>query len=91
MIDALCQRAALAQHRCDCYAYGLLASGYCDFVVESGLGPCGYLPLVPVIRGAGGHITDWKGHPLGFNSGGQIIAASNKPLLDAVIDTLELS
>jgi inositol-phosphate phosphatase/L-galactose 1-phosphate phosphatase/histidinol-phosphatase len=34
LINALCQRAALAQHGCDCYAYGLLASGHCDLVVE---------------------------------------------------------
>lgn len=90
-IDALCQRAALAQHGCDCYSYGLLASGHCDLVVESGLGPCDYLPLIPVVGGAGGQITDWKGDPLGLNSDGRIIAASTRPLLDAVIDVLEAS
>lgn len=91
LINALCQRAAVAQHGCDCYAYGLLASGHCDLVVESGLGPCDYLPLVPVIRGAGGWIADWQGDPLGLNSGERIIAAANRPLLDAVIDALAAS
>ncbi|KAG1366268.1 bifunctional phosphatase IMPL2, chloroplastic [Cocos nucifera] len=55
---------------CDCYAYALLASGFVDLVVESGLKPPAsaqpydFLSLVPVIEGAGGSITDWKGHKL---------------------------
>ncbi|KAK6946281.1 Inositol monophosphatase-like [Dillenia turbinata] len=46
---------------CDCYAYALLASGFVDLVVESGLKPYDILSLIPVIEGAGGVITDWKG------------------------------
>ncbi|KNA23196.1 hypothetical protein SOVF_027050 [Spinacia oleracea] len=46
---------------CDCYAYALLASGFVDLVVESGLKPYDFLALIPVIKGAGGTITDWKG------------------------------
>lgn len=32
---------------CDCYAYALLASGFVDLVVESGLKVYAYLFLVP--------------------------------------------
>ncbi|KQK03734.1 bifunctional phosphatase IMPL2, chloroplastic isoform X2 [Brachypodium distachyon] len=49
---------------CDCYAYALLSSGFVDLVVESGLKPYDFLSLVPVIEGAGGSITDWKGDKL---------------------------
>uniref|UniRef100_A0ACD5VW04 Uncharacterized protein n=1 Tax=Avena sativa TaxID=4498 RepID=A0ACD5VW04_AVESA len=49
---------------CDCYAYALLASGFVDLVVESGLKPYDFLSLVPVIEGAGGSITDWGGEKL---------------------------
>ncbi|KAJ4827487.1 Bifunctional phosphatase IMPL2, chloroplastic [Turnera subulata] len=49
---------------CDCYAYALLASGFVDLVIESGLKPYDFLSLIPVIEGAGGIITDWRGHPL---------------------------
>ncbi|KAJ8492389.1 hypothetical protein OPV22_014110 [Ensete ventricosum] len=49
---------------CDCYAYALLASGYVDLVIESGLKPYDFLSLVPVVEGAGGSITDWNGHKL---------------------------
>ncbi|CAM0880833.1 unnamed protein product [Alopecurus aequalis] len=49
---------------CDCYAYALLASGFVDLVVESGLKPYDFLSLVPVIEGAGGSITNWEGDKL---------------------------
>ena len=49
---------------CDCYAYGLLASGHCDVVCEADLKPYDYLAHVPIIQGAGGVVTGWKGEPL---------------------------
>jgi hypothetical protein len=48
---------------CDCYAYGLLAAGHVDLVVEADLKPYDYLPLVPVVAGAGGRMTDWQARP----------------------------
>ena len=45
---------------CDCYAYGLLAAGFCDLVVEADMKPYDYLALVPIVEGAGGIMTDWK-------------------------------
>lgn len=44
---------------CDCYAYGLLASGHVDLVVEADLKPYDFMALVPVVEGAGGVMTDW--------------------------------
>jgi fructose-1,6-bisphosphatase/inositol monophosphatase family enzyme len=32
---------------------------------------------VPVVEGAGGRITDWRGGPLGFDSPGQAVAAGD--------------
>lgn len=55
----------------DCYGYLLVATGWADLMVDPILNPWDLLPLVPVIRGAGGVITDWHGHPadhLGANS-----------------------
>jgi histidinol phosphatase-like enzyme (inositol monophosphatase family) len=88
-IAALSRLAALTNPVCDCYAYGLLASGHCDLVVESGLEPFDYLPLVPVINGAGGWMTDWSGNPLSLNSDGRVIAAATKPLLETAINVLK--
>lgn len=45
----------------DCYAYGLLARGMRDMVVDAGLKPYDILALVPIIEGAGGTITGWDG------------------------------
>merc|ERR1719498_1939345 len=57
-------RVRIPMYGCDCYAYGLLAAGHCDLVVEADLKPYDYMALVPVIQGAGGCITDWKGQAL---------------------------
>ncbi len=88
-IDALNERVAVSRPSCDCYAYGLLASGHCDLVLEDDLEPHDYLPIIPVVAGAGGWMTDWKGNPLGLHSGGRVIAAATMPLLDAAIDALK--
>ena len=45
---------------CDCYAYGLLAAGFCDLVVEADMKPYDYMALVPIVEGAGGVMSDWK-------------------------------
>ena len=61
----------------DCYAYGLLASGHVDLVVENALKLYDFAALVPVIAGAGGTVTDWQGKPLDMGSDGSILAAGD--------------
>ena len=72
----------------DCYSYALLASGHCDLVLETGLEPYDYLPVVQVIRGAGGVITDWRGNPLGVESNGDVLASATPELHDAMLKKL---
>lgn len=72
----------------DCYAYGLLASGRVDLVVEADLKPYDYCALVPVIEGAGGTITDWSGAPLTVASGGRVCAAGDAALHKAALARL---
>lgn len=57
-------KVRIPMYGCDCYAYGLLAAGLCDLVVEADLKPYDYMALVPIIQGAGGKITDWRGNAL---------------------------
>ncbi len=45
----------------DCYNYCLLASGLVDVVLEQGLKPHDYLPLLPILIGAGASV-DLKVH-----------------------------
>ncbi len=61
----------------ECYAYGLLALGFIDLVIEATMGSYDYLPLVAVVEGAGGTITDWAGRPLGLKSDGRVLAAGD--------------
>jgi len=63
-----------------CIAYGLLASGRMDIVVEADLGVYDFMAVVPVIEGAGGLMTDWHGEALTLQSEGQVLAAGNQAL-----------
>jgi inositol-phosphate phosphatase/L-galactose 1-phosphate phosphatase/histidinol-phosphatase len=69
-------RAAI--YGADCYAYGLLASGTVDLVCEATTKPHDYCALVPVVTGAGGMISDWRGRPLGLESDGRVLAAGDE-------------
>lgn len=61
----------------DCHNYGLLAAGGLDLVMEEGLKPYDWAALVPIVAGAGGHITDWRGLPLTMASEGRVLAAGD--------------
>ncbi len=76
----LVERTAIRRYGGDCYAYGLLASGHADLVVECGLQPYDYAALVPVIEAAGGVVTDWAGARLTLGSDGRILAAATPAL-----------
>lgn len=78
--NSLVQRVRLRRFGGDCHAYGLLAAGFIDLVVEADLKPFDYCALINVVEGAGGVITDWHGQPLGLHSDGQVIAAANADL-----------
>jgi myo-inositol-1(or 4)-monophosphatase len=60
----------------DCYAYCLLAAGFIDIIVESGLKTYDVTALIPIIERAGGKITDWQGGTAA--AGGRVIAAGDE-------------
>lgn len=84
----LVSRVGIRRFCGDCYAYGLLASGHCDLVAETGLQPYDYLALVPVIEAAGGIITDWDGMALTLDSDGRALAAATPDLHRAALAIL---
>ena len=72
----------------DCYAYGLLASGWVDVVMESDMKPYDQMALVPVIEGAGGVVSDWDGNPLKLNSSFQVLASANPKLHEECLNLI---
>lgn len=77
---ALAADARVARFSLDAYAYGLLALGELDLVIEAGLKHHDYAALVPVVEGAGGVVTGWDGAPVGRCPRGRIIAAATPDL-----------
>ena len=76
----------LTRYGLDALAYARVATGGLDLVIENGLKRHDYDALVAVVRGAGGHVGDWRG---GFDlSEGRIVAAASKPLYDEAVATL---
>ncbi|MEZ5980075.1 MAG: inositol monophosphatase family protein [Planctomycetota bacterium] len=66
----------------DGYLYGALARGGIDLVVESGLQVHDFCALVPVVEGAGGRMTDWRGEPLDAESAGDVLACGDARLFE---------
>ncbi|PIA52795.1 hypothetical protein AQUCO_01000573v1 [Aquilegia coerulea] len=94
--DRVRNKVKVPLYGCDCYAYALLASGFVDLVVESGLKPYDFLSLVPVIEGAGGVITDWNGNQLHWEASSDscptsfnVVAAGDKQLHQQTLDSLQ--
>jgi len=79
-IEALKRSVGLTQFCADCYGYAMLASGHAHLVAEVGMKPFDFCALVPIVEGAGGVVSDWRGEPATLDSDGRILAAANKTL-----------
>ncbi len=79
----------LTRYGGDCYAYALLASGFVDIIVESGLKPYDIVALIPIIESSGGRVTEWNGGSAA--GGGRIVATGDPKLHDEVLAELNKS
>jgi len=78
--ERLRRSTRLTRYGLDGYAYALVAAGSLDIVAESGLKPHDYHALVPLVRAAGGAVSNWSG---GTDlAAGQVVAAANEALLE---------
>jgi len=82
--------ARLARLGCDAYAYAMVAAGTMDLVIEAGLKAWDIDAAIPIIEGAGGLTTDWRGRPVGPN-GGQIAIAGDRACLEEALVALRRS
>jgi myo-inositol-1(or 4)-monophosphatase len=72
--EELIKKVKLYRNWGDCYGYYLVATGFADIMIDPIMSVWDSLPLIPIIKGAGGIITDYQGNdPV---EGSSIIAAS---------------
>ncbi len=75
----------------DCYSYVSLASGFVDIVIDPQMKIYDYASLIPIIKMAGGSITNWQGEDVKIDESiiqgktTDIIATSNSELLQNII------
>ena len=69
----------------DCYGYYLVATGYADIMIDPVMSDWDKMALIPVIKGAGGTITDYKGKDPVTGSG---IAATSGSIHSEVMTLL---
>jgi inositol-phosphate phosphatase/L-galactose 1-phosphate phosphatase/histidinol-phosphatase len=78
----------LTRFGADCYAYGLLAAGFVDLVLEASLKPYDFCAIIPVVEGAGAIATDWSGRALSLASDGRILVAGDRRVYEAALALL---
>ena len=84
--DRVESAAKLVRYGCDCYAYCMVAAGFADIVVEADLEPYDIVPLIPVITGAGGEVTDWAGRSAA--GGGRVVASGDRRVHEQALKRL---
>ncbi|EFL88795.1 histidinol-phosphatase [Ahrensia sp. R2A130] len=70
------QKVKLFRYGCDCTAYGLLAAGHVDLVIENGLNIYDIAALIPIMKMAGATVTAWDGGDP--SQGGSVLAAASE-------------
>jgi histidinol phosphatase-like enzyme (inositol monophosphatase family) len=81
----LIRKVKLYRNWGDCYGYYLLATGYADIMIDPIMSPWDLLPLIPIVKGAGGVITDYQGNdPIK----GKSVIAGSKQIHPYVISNL---
>ncbi len=80
--DALIRRVRFYRTWGDGHGYFLLATGYADIMVDPMMMLWDVAPLIPIVEGAGGRITDWQGGPV-FKSLEAVLASGTSAVATA--------
>lgn len=84
--EALRDAARMCRYGGDCYLFAMVAMGYVHIGTDGNLNPYDILPLVPIIRGAGGVVTTYDGgNP---SLGGTILASANAELHELALSLI---
>ncbi|MBV9549532.1 MAG: histidinol-phosphatase [Alphaproteobacteria bacterium] len=69
-------RVRLTRYLGDCYIFAMLAMGFIDIVAEGPLSRWDIAALIPLVEGAGGVISNWKGEP--WREGDAVLACGDR-------------
>ncbi len=88
VLNIMRTKTRMLRHDADAWFYVLVAAGRIDIALDTRLAPYDIAALIPIVRGAGGVVTDWDGRPDPL--GGQVIAASGPELLEEALTLMRL-
>jgi inositol-phosphate phosphatase / L-galactose 1-phosphate phosphatase / histidinol-phosphatase len=76
----------------DCYSYLCMAAGYSppSVIIECEMQYFDFAALVPIVEGAGGAITNWRGQKL-TSQDSEVVASSNAKLHEIVLNQINCS
>lgn len=86
MFERLAAAVRLVRFGGDCYAYAQLAMGHVDLVLDTGLQPYDIVPLIPIVKAAGGVVTGRHGESA--VDGGFVIAAATPEIHEQALAEL---
>jgi myo-inositol-1(or 4)-monophosphatase len=75
---ALKRKARLTRYLGDCYIFAMLAMGFIDVIAEGPLSRWDVAALFPLVEGAGGAVTNWKGQA--WRDGDAVLASGDARL-----------
>ena len=86
ILDKVNELVGMTRTGGDCFFYSLLSSGHLDLIIEKNLKPFDIVPIVPIIIGAGGCISNWKGDS--SYKDGDIIASCNESVHTQILQII---
>ncbi len=84
--ERVASHVQLTRYGMDCYAYGMMAAGFIDLVIEAGLQSYDIYAPIALIEAAGGQVTNWQGEPFGASR--QAVALADPARADEVFSLL---
>ena len=89
LLSELYDRCWLSSFGGDAMQYCLLAQGRIDIVIENQMEIHDYAAIVPIVKEAGGFISDFDGNALDSNSSGQVLATANASLHEMSLELIQ--
>ena len=80
-------QARLTRYHGDCYIFAMLAMGFIDVIVEGVFHHWDVAALMPLVEGAGGIVSNWRGEP--WRDGDALLAAGDARVHAQVIALLK--